>query len=104
MSSGPSFLYQFEQICNIKCIYIVKIRKYLNCSLLCLVIGSRCSYRYEPLGSLLGKEYFLHAYGPIYALSADVVASLVALRNNRLVLFPVSVPLMTSSYMYLNLL
>ncbi|PWA80190.1 ATPase, AAA-type, core [Artemisia annua] len=38
---------------------------------------------YEPLGYMLGKEYFLHAYGPIYALSADVVASLVALRNDR---------------------
>ncbi|KAJ1441678.1 Glycosyl transferase, family 31 [Sesbania bispinosa] len=38
---------------------------------------------YEPLSNLLGKEYFLHAYGPIYALSADVVSSLVALRNNR---------------------
>jgi hypothetical protein len=39
--------------------------------------------RYEPQSFLLGSEYFLHAYGPIYALSADVVASLVALRNNR---------------------
>ncbi|XP_075660325.1 putative beta-1,3-galactosyltransferase 14 [Castanea sativa] len=39
---------------------------------------------YEPLSYLLGKEYFLHANGPIYALSADVAASLVALRNNRL--------------------
>ncbi|KAL4555121.1 hypothetical protein LXL04_037732 [Taraxacum kok-saghyz] len=37
---------------------------------------------HEPLGYMLGKEYFLHAYGPIYALSANVVASLVALRNN----------------------
>lgn len=36
---------------------------------------------------MIGKEYFLHAYGPIYALSADVVASLVALRNNRQVFF-----------------
>jgi hypothetical protein len=43
--------------------------------------GNSC--RYEPLSNLLGKEYFLHAYGPIYALSADVVSSLVALRNNR---------------------
>lgn len=43
--------------------------------------------RYEPLSSILGKEYFLHAYGPIYALSADVVMSLVALRNNRQVGF-----------------
>ncbi|KAF8409032.1 hypothetical protein HHK36_005104 [Tetracentron sinense] len=42
---------------------------------------------YEPLSYLLGKEYFLHAYGPIYALSAEVVASLVALRNNRQVAF-----------------
>ncbi|KAG2609514.1 hypothetical protein PVAP13_4KG042900 [Panicum virgatum] len=41
---------------------------------------------YEPQSFLLGSEYFLHAYGPIYALSADVVASLVALRNNRLVI------------------
>ncbi|KAL2326792.1 hypothetical protein Fmac_020219 [Flemingia macrophylla] len=38
---------------------------------------------YEPLSYLLGKEYFLHAYGPIYVLSADVVSSLVALRNDR---------------------
>ncbi|XP_062096948.1 probable beta-1,3-galactosyltransferase 14 [Humulus lupulus] len=42
---------------------------------------------YEPLAHLLGKEYFLHAYGPIYALSADVVASLVALRNNSFRMF-----------------
>ncbi|KHN23939.1 Putative beta-1,3-galactosyltransferase 14 [Glycine soja] len=43
---------------------------------------------YEPLSHLLGKEYFLHAYGPIYVLSADVVQSLVALRNDRQVFFP----------------
>ncbi|KAM6550348.1 hypothetical protein CsatB_000156 [Cannabis sativa] len=42
---------------------------------------------YEPLAHLLGKEYFLHAYGPIYALSADVVSSLVALRNNSFRMF-----------------
>ncbi|KAK9056936.1 hypothetical protein SSX86_024301 [Deinandra increscens subsp. villosa] len=42
---------------------------------------------HEPLGYMLGKEYFLHAYGPIYALSADVVASLVALRNNSFRMF-----------------
>jgi len=50
-------------------------------------MGSKMEFcRYEPLSHLLGKEYFLHAYGPIYALSADVVASLVALKNNRHVL------------------
>ncbi|XP_073156053.1 probable beta-1,3-galactosyltransferase 14 [Henckelia pumila] len=42
---------------------------------------------YEPLSRLLGTEYFLHAYGPIYALSADVVSSLVALRNNSFRMF-----------------
>lgn len=42
---------------------------------------------YEPQSYLLGKEYFLHAYGPIYALSADVVASLVALRNSSFRMF-----------------
>jgi hypothetical protein len=42
---------------------------------------------YEPQSYLLGKEYFLHAYGPIYALSADVVASLVVLRNNSFRMF-----------------
>ncbi|KAL9248581.1 putative beta-1,3-galactosyltransferase 14 [Drosera capensis] len=28
---------------------------------------------YEPLSHLLGNEYFLHAYGPIYALSSSVI-------------------------------
>nr|XP_043626795.1 probable beta-1,3-galactosyltransferase 14 [Erigeron canadensis] len=42
---------------------------------------------YEPLGYMLGKEYFLHAYGPLYALSADVVASLSALRNDSFRMF-----------------
>ncbi|KAJ7948734.1 Hexosyltransferase [Quillaja saponaria] len=42
---------------------------------------------YEPLGYMLGKEYFLHAYGPIYALSADVVSSLVALKSNSFRMF-----------------
>ncbi|KAJ6824403.1 putative beta-1,3-galactosyltransferase 14 [Iris pallida] len=42
---------------------------------------------YEPLSYMLGKEYFLHAYGPIYALSAEVVASITALRNNSFRLF-----------------
>lgn len=42
---------------------------------------------YEPLSHLLGKEYFLHAYGPIYALSADVVASLASIRNNSFRMF-----------------
>ncbi|OVA09205.1 Glycosyl transferase [Macleaya cordata] len=42
---------------------------------------------YEPLSYMLGKEYFLHAYGPLYALSAEVVASLVTLRNDSFRMF-----------------
>lgn len=32
---------------------------------------------------MIGNEYFLHAYGPIYVLSAEIVASLAAARNGR---------------------
>ncbi|OVA01313.1 Glycosyl transferase [Macleaya cordata] len=42
---------------------------------------------YEKSGHLIGNEYFSHAYGPIYALSAEVVASLAATRNNSLRMF-----------------
>lgn len=42
---------------------------------------------YEKSGHLIGNEYFLHAYGPIYVLSAEVVASLAAARNNSLRMF-----------------
>ncbi|XWS70251.1 hypothetical protein CRYUN_Cryun03dG0032600 [Craigia yunnanensis] len=42
---------------------------------------------YEKSGHLIGNEYFLHAYGPIYVLSAEVVASLAAARNNSLSMF-----------------
>ncbi|GMG99111.1 hypothetical protein Nepgr_000951 [Nepenthes gracilis] len=42
---------------------------------------------YESQGHLIGNEYFLHAYGPIYILSAEVVASLASARNNSLRMF-----------------
>ncbi|XP_030552555.1 probable beta-1,3-galactosyltransferase 12 [Rhodamnia argentea] len=42
---------------------------------------------YEKSGHLIGNEYFLHAYGPIYILSAEVVASLATARNNSLRMF-----------------
>ncbi|XP_020097629.1 probable beta-1,3-galactosyltransferase 12 [Ananas comosus] len=42
---------------------------------------------YESSGQLIGNEYFLHAYGPIYALSADVVAALAIARNDSLRMF-----------------
>ncbi|XP_073287208.1 probable beta-1,3-galactosyltransferase 13 [Primulina huaijiensis] len=60
---------------------------YLGCMKKGLVFTDPKLKWYEPLSHLLGKEYFLHAYGPIYALSADVVSSLVALRNNSFRMF-----------------
>lgn len=42
---------------------------------------------YENSGNLIGSEYFLHAYGPIYALSAEVVAALAIARNGSLRMF-----------------
>ncbi|XP_074317315.1 putative beta-1,3-galactosyltransferase 12 [Silene latifolia] len=42
---------------------------------------------YESQGHLIGNEYFLHAYGPMYILSAEVVASLATARNNSLRMF-----------------
>lgn len=37
--------------------------------------------RFEPQGHLLGKEYFLHAYGPIYALSQEVVQIITSIKD-----------------------
>ncbi|WCJ29593.1 Galactosyltransferase family protein [Euphorbia peplus] len=42
---------------------------------------------FENSGHLIGNEYFKHAYGPIYVLSAEVVGSLAAARNNSLRMF-----------------
>ncbi|KAJ6819236.1 putative beta-1,3-galactosyltransferase 12 [Iris pallida] len=42
---------------------------------------------YESSGHLIGNEYFLHAYGPIYALSAEVVAALATARTDSLRMF-----------------
>ncbi|KAG6483918.1 probable beta-1,3-galactosyltransferase 12 [Zingiber officinale] len=42
---------------------------------------------YESSGKLIGNEYFLHADGPIYALSADTVAFLANARNDSLRFF-----------------
>ncbi|XP_074330706.1 putative beta-1,3-galactosyltransferase 12 isoform X2 [Apium graveolens] len=42
---------------------------------------------YEKSANVIGSEYFLHAYGPIYVLSAGVVASLAVARNNSLRMF-----------------
>ncbi|CAI0545096.1 unnamed protein product [Linum tenue] len=62
-------------------------RTYLGCMKKGPVFSDPKLKWYEPLHYMLGSEYFLHAYGPFYALSADVVASLVALRNNSFRMF-----------------
>ncbi|KAH8958419.1 hypothetical protein BDL97_06G023100 [Sphagnum fallax] len=58
-------------------------RTYLGCMKKGPVITDPKMKWYEPNGYLLGSDYFLHAYGPIYALSAEVVASVSVARNNR---------------------
>lgn len=46
----------------------------------------------------LGKSTFLHAYGPIYALSANVVESIVNLGRNRHVISEERMPLLFAHY------
>ncbi|XP_042465114.1 probable beta-1,3-galactosyltransferase 14 [Zingiber officinale] len=62
-------------------------RTYLGCMKNGPVVTDPNMKWYEPLSHLFGEIYFLHAYGPIYALSADVVSSLVALRNDSFRIF-----------------
>lgn len=69
-------IYNFSHV-----LYCIRYHKILITMMKCLDLLNIS--RYEPLSRLIGKEYFLHAYGPIYALSSDVVATLVALKNNR---------------------
>ncbi|KAL2612908.1 hypothetical protein R1flu_024600 [Riccia fluitans] len=62
-------------------------RTYLGCMKKGSVITSPAYKWYEPLAYMLGNEYFLHAYGPIYALSRGVVADLVTFKNDSLRMF-----------------
>lgn len=57
-------------------------RTYLGCMKKGPVITDPKLKWYEPQGYMLGSEYFKHAYGPIYALSSEVVASLAMARND----------------------
>lgn len=57
-------------------------RTYLGCMKKGPVITDPKLKWYEPQGNMLGSEYFFHAYGPIYALSSEVVASLALARND----------------------
>lgn len=57
-------------------------RTYIGCMKKGPVITDPKLKWYEPAAYLLGSEYFYHAYGPIYALSAEVVAGLAVARND----------------------
>ncbi|XP_057831119.1 probable beta-1,3-galactosyltransferase 12 isoform X2 [Cryptomeria japonica] len=62
-------------------------RTYIGCMKKGPVITDPKLKWYEPLGYLLGGEYFYHAYGPIYALSSEVVAGLAVARNDSFRMF-----------------
>ncbi|CAI0448410.1 unnamed protein product [Linum tenue] len=62
-------------------------RTYIGCMKKGPVITDPKLKWYEKSGHLIGNEYFLHAYGPIYVLSAEIVASLAAARNNSFRMF-----------------
>ncbi|KAF3778458.1 putative beta-1-3-galactosyltransferase 14 [Nymphaea thermarum] len=59
---------------------------YLRPDRLSALLAKERSHPLTYLGCMK-REYFLHAYGPIYALSAKVVGNLVALPNNSLRMF-----------------
>ena len=48
---------------------------------------------------MIGSEYFLHAYGPIYALSKEVVANLAANKNQRYGIFSISFGCVVETYL-----
>lgn len=60
---------------------------YIGCMKKGSVITNAKKKWYEKSADVIGSEYFLHAYGPIYVLSAGVVASLAVARNNSLRMF-----------------
>lgn len=62
-------------------------RTYIGCMKKGPVITDPKMRWYESSSHLTGNEYFLHACGPIYALSAEVVASLAIARNDSLRMF-----------------
>eukprot|EP00252_Welwitschia_mirabilis_P022256 TRINITY_DN5981_c0_g1_i2.p1 TRINITY_DN5981_c0_g1~~TRINITY_DN5981_c0_g1_i2.p1 ORF type:complete len:356 (-),score=59.86 TRINITY_DN5981_c0_g1_i2:280-1347(-) len=62
-------------------------RTYIGCMKKGPVIKDPKFKWYEPSGYLLGNEYFYHGYGPIYALSAEVVSTLSVIRNDSFRMF-----------------
>jgi len=62
-------------------------RTYLGCLKKGPVITDPGLKWFEPKSYMLGSEYFLHAYGPIYALSSEVVSSLSPSKFQRYRMF-----------------
>ncbi|KAG0502419.1 hypothetical protein HPP92_002491 [Vanilla planifolia] len=62
-------------------------RTYIGCMKKGPVITNPKLKWYESSGHLLGNEYFLHAYGPMYALSAEIVAYLANAKKDSLRMF-----------------
>lgn len=62
-------------------------RVYIGCMKTGPVVKDPKFKWFEPKAHLLGSEYFLHAYGPIYALSQPVVSTLSLLPEDSLRLF-----------------
>ncbi|XP_021763704.1 probable beta-1,3-galactosyltransferase 12 [Chenopodium quinoa] len=62
-------------------------RTYIGCMKKGPVITDPKMKWYESQGHLIGNEYFLHAYAPLYILSAEVVSSLASAKNNSLRIF-----------------
>ncbi|XP_024400805.1 probable beta-1,3-galactosyltransferase 14 [Physcomitrium patens] len=62
-------------------------RTYLGCMKKGPVVTSPSYKWYEPKAFMIGSEYFLHAYGPIYGLSREVVANFAATKNQMYRMF-----------------
>ncbi|CAA6660930.1 unnamed protein product [Spirodela intermedia] len=59
-------------------------RTYIGCMKKGPVVTDPKMKWYESSGHLIGYEYFMHAYGPIYIISAEVAAALSEARNGSL--------------------
>ncbi|XP_078438788.1 putative beta-1,3-galactosyltransferase 12 isoform X2 [Wolffia australiana] len=62
-------------------------RTYIGCMKKGPVVTDPKMKWYESSGHLIGNEYFMHAYGPIYIISADVASALSEARNGSLRIF-----------------
>ncbi|CAO2835967.1 unnamed protein product [Amaranthus hypochondriacus] len=62
-------------------------RTYMGCMKHGIVFKTPKVKWYEPLAHLFGPQYFLHAYGPIYVLSAKVVQTLASISDDDFRMF-----------------